>query len=93
MHIVDRQIPHICPHMYCTKSEHGFLQSGDLVIDGLYLLQRQIGHGPVEKPLLGYLDEALVGDNEDAEMPANPAGREKSAGPVNSRRADHQRRN
>src|SRR6185312_7519180 len=76
VHIVNRQIPHICLHLYCTKSEHGLLDTGNLVINGLYLLQTQIGDSSVKQALLRDLDEALVGDDEDTEMPADPTGSE-----------------
>src|SRR5438270_681378 len=39
VHIVNYQIPHICLHLYCTKSEQCFLQARDLIIHGLDLRQ------------------------------------------------------
>ena len=39
MHVVNRQVSHVCLHLYCTKSEQGFLQAGDFIIDRLDLLE------------------------------------------------------
>src|SRR5579875_740305 len=49
MDIVNGYIPHVRLHLNCTKAEQRFLQAGDFVIDGLDLLQPDIGDAAVEQ--------------------------------------------
>ena len=72
VHVVYDQITHICLHHYCTKSQQCFLQTGNLIIDHLHLVEANIYHASVKQALLSNLYEALVSDNKYAVVPGNP---------------------
>jgi hypothetical protein len=77
MHIVDYHVPYVCLHLYCTKAQQRFLKPTYLIINRLYLTEAYVGDSPVEKPLLSDLYEALVGYDEYAKVPTNPARKEQ----------------
>jgi hypothetical protein len=72
MHMVYRQISDVGLYDYRTIAQQRLLDTGNLVIDQLDLLESDIGDRFVKETLLTYLDKALVRNNKDTEVPRNP---------------------
>ena len=74
MHLMDCHIANICLHLYCTKSQQRFLQTRHFVVNRLNLIQRNIGHCPMEQPFLRNLNKSLICDYKNTEIPTEVAG-------------------